>query len=87
MHLIVAPLARQVHAHAGDDRGLVAQAHIREVQGIGGEEVRGLGEVAVSLHQLARPHHVTVRVLHADVKPCKQNALIESRKCECSQSL
>lgn len=49
-HLPAGPLARQVDAEAGDDGGLVLQAHGGEVEAVAGHEVRGLRQVLASCH-------------------------------------
>lgn len=67
-YLPVGPLAGQVDAEAGDDRGLVLKAHCGQVQAVGGHEVGGLGEVLAGPDEVATADDVRVRVIDAHVE-------------------
>ena len=44
-YLVLGPDTGQVDTHAGHDGRRVAQTHRRQVQGVGGHEVGGLGQL------------------------------------------
>jgi len=68
-----------VDPEASDDRGRVSQTHGGQVEAVGGQVVRRLGQLLGGFDELAASDHVGVRVVDGDVEAerLEQDVLVE----------